>query len=179
MAGKGTDGLDRLLDLFVRASPHRHTHWNPETGETFSVRGRKGAAEAVEAFEERLFEEEAWIEVPWLESDDAFAMMQAFASELAPGRGRAVLLAALQTDKPFRAFRAALASRPGLLRRFRAVELEEAAERLCQVAVGLGIELPYPELQERIAAIRAEVAASVPGRVAVASLRIGRTGGPG
>lgn len=175
---RGTDPLAELLDFFVQASPHSASHWNVETGELFSVRGRRGNRAAVEAFEERLFDEEGWVEVPWLESDDAFAMMEAFVASLAPGRGRTALQQALATDKPFRAFRAAIASRPGLLRRFRQVELEEASERLCQVAVGLDVELPYPALAERQAAIRAEIEAAedsdaAQGRVAVGSLRIG------
>ncbi len=181
-AGRG-DGLGELLDFFAQASPHSASHWNVETGELFSVRGRRGSRAAVEAFEERLFDEEGWVEVPWLESDDAFAMMEAFVASLAPGRGRLVLQQALASDKPFRAFRAAIASRPGLLRRFRQVELEEASERLCQVAVGLELELPHPALAERQAAIRAEIEASeaedaARGRVSLGSLRIGGARSP-
>ncbi len=121
--------IDALVRLFSRASPMSASHWNPLTGETFAVR-KKGQKQRLAAFEERLFEEDGWVEVPYAESDDAFALMDGWAEDLRPGKGRTAIVAALAGDKPFRSFRAAVKRFPGLYRRWQQTEAQEAAVRL-------------------------------------------------
>ncbi len=147
---------EALIDLFLRAGPHSCAHWNTETGELFELRTKKGADAALEAFEERLFAEDGWIEVPWQPSDEAFSVAQAFAEELDDGPSRAELLLALEGDKPFRAFRAVLAAHPALARHWRERDREAAAWRLVEVAVALDVELPTDKLRAMAAELAAE-----------------------
>ena len=149
---------EALIDLFLRAGPHSCAHWNTETGELFELRSKKGADAALEAFEERLFAEDGWIEVPWQGSDEAFSVAQAFAEELDEGPSRAELLLALEGDKPFRAFRAVLSAHPALARHWRERDREAAAWRLVEVAVALDVELPTEKLRSMAAELAAEQA---------------------
>jgi hypothetical protein len=143
-----------LVELFVRASPLAMTHWNPRTGEMFALpRGKQRRATA-HTFELRLLAESDWIEVPWLESGDAFAMAQAFVDALDPGRARAQLVAALVGPKPFRALRTVLEGHPGLRRKYRRVCEEEAAERLVHTCLALGLRLADPRFDAAAARVQ-------------------------
>jgi hypothetical protein len=135
------DVFAALVELFVRADPRSCCHWNTETGEHFWLRRPRRQQVEREAFEARLFEEDGWVEVPWLESDDAYAMAKSFVEALEPGRGRTALLVALASPKPFRAFRTEIAARPGLARRWREAEVREATQRLCTIALSLDVPL--------------------------------------
>ena len=99
-----------IVELFAGASPMTASHWNLATGETFAVRHARRQRALVEAFEERLFDDEdgGWVEVPFLESDDAFNLVRAWVADLSPGKGKAELQRAIAGDKPFRAFRTTL-----------------------------------------------------------------------
>jgi hypothetical protein len=147
---------EALIELFLRAGPHSCAHWNTETGELFELRSKRGADAAIEAFEERLFAEDGWIEVPWQASDEAFSVAQAFAEELDEGPSRAELLLALEGDKPFRGFRAVLAAHPALARHWRDRDREAATWRLVEMAVALEVELPTEKLRSMAAELAAE-----------------------
>lgn len=132
---------DALVRLFAAANPLRASHWNPRTGEVFTLpRGKERRARA-EAFEQRLMNEEDWIEVPGLESDDAYALAIAFAATLQPGRGKAAVQQALAGPKPFRVLRHVLAGAPGLARRYDRMIRQEAELRLAEVCLGLELRL--------------------------------------
>lgn len=135
---------DKLIALFADASPLSMSHWNPRTGEVFSLPRGKRRKDAAAAFEQRLFQEEDWHEIPCLESDDAHALAVAFAETLHPGKGKTAVLAALAGDKPFRNLRQVLAGAPGLARRYRTVLEAEAEERLVTFCEGLGLVLADP-----------------------------------
>ncbi|MSP90306.1 MAG: hypothetical protein EXR79_00635 [Myxococcales bacterium] len=136
---------DRLVACFAAASPVSMSHWNPTTGEVFMLpRGRQRQATSL-AFEQRLALETGWVEVPWLESPDAFALADAFAASLAPGRGRVEIVRALAGEKPFRALRCVLDAHPGLRRRYEREVLQEAAFRLVHTSMALGLEHDHPE----------------------------------
>ncbi len=130
-----------LVRLFIEAGPHNASHWNTRTGQTFCAPRGNRRGEAVQQFTDRLMREPDWLEVPYLESDDAYAMAQAFVAGLAPGRGRTALQRALAADKPFRAFRAILGSSPGLSRRWGRLQQQEAALRLVGLCLDLGMTL--------------------------------------
>ena len=147
---------DDVHTLFRDASPMTCSHWNTETGEMFKVRSSRRQRTIVEAFEARLFEEEGWHEVPFLESDDEFALMGDFARELGRGKGRSELLAALDGDKPFRRFRNVLKKRPGIARRWRKVANEEASVRLAIFCLGQDLSFEHPEFAEAVSLVRAE-----------------------
>mgnify|MGYP006928202227 CR=1 FL=1 len=137
-------GMDAVLLLFANASPMTASHWNVLTGATFAVRNSRRSRAAVEAFEERLFEEDGWHEVPFQESDDAFAMMNEFADSLRPGKGRTALRNALSDDKPFRRFRAELGRFAGIARRYRELVAEESAARLVVFCLANDLTLDDP-----------------------------------
>ena len=142
--------------LFREASPMTCSHWNPDTGEMFRVKSSKRQRLLVEAFEDRLFNEEGWHEVPFLESDDEFALMGDFAKELGRGKGRTELLAALAGDKPFRRFREVLQRRPGMERRWRTVANEEASVRLAIFCLGQALRFDHDEYRTAVDFVRAE-----------------------
>lgn len=154
--GQAAGAWDKVHGLFRDASPMTCSHWNPTTGELFRVRSSRRQAALVEAFETRLFSEEGWYEVPFLESDDAFALMGDFARELGRGKGRTELLKALEGDKPFRRFREVLQRRPGLARRWKKVADEEAAMRLAVFCLGQGLTIDHPEFRRAVAEIERE-----------------------
>ena len=182
---------ERLVGCFAAASPVSLSHWNPTTGEVFAApRGRQSRATA-RAFEQRLLTETGWVEVPWLESSDAFALAAAFGDSLGPGRGRVDVLTALAGEKPFRALRRVLDAHPGLRRRYEREVKQEAAFRLVHTCLALGWDLDHPEFArwsrevmeiEREDAVQTE-RASTPERavesvsVPVRALRIGRAAG--
>lgn len=149
---------ERLVRLFAGASPVTMSHWNPMTGETFEAPRGKQRQTTAERFEERLWREPDWVEVPWQESDVAHAMAAAFADHLQPGRGKSELMAALDGPKPFRAWRAVLLRHPGLKRRWQRIVEAEAAERLVTFCLGLGLTLDDP----RFAQLAAELAQAEP-----------------
>ncbi len=108
------------------------SHWNPQTGELFELpRGKQRTATA-ERFEQRLWRDPQWVEIPCQESDGGFQLANQFVAQLRPGRGRHELAMALQGPKPFRALRAALERHPGLKRRWLAVVEQEATLRLTE-----------------------------------------------
>ncbi len=137
-----------LVKLFAEASPLRMGHWNPQTGETFAAPRRKNGRAIAEAFELRLLEEDGWIEVPFLESDEAFALAVSWAQSLDPGRGKAAVTQALGQPKPFRQLRVVLGQMVGLQRRYEKAVREEAEARLVELCVGLGLTLPHPRFVE-------------------------------
>ncbi|MCO4761597.1 MAG: hypothetical protein KC502_08845 [Myxococcales bacterium] len=165
-----------IVALFRDATPMTCSHWNSQTGDVFRVRSSRRQRALVEAFEERLFDEEGWCEVPFMESDDAFALMGDFAGDLAPGKGRSELLAALAQDKPFRGFRQILKKRPGLDRRWRKVADEEAAVRLVMFCLAQGLVMNHPEFRKAEKMIRAEwdAADRAEGLVAASGLSLGK-----
>lgn len=175
--------FDRLLAAFVATHPHRPCHWNPASGELFAPpAGPKGQA-AREAFELRLLQEDGWIELPWQESDDAYAQARQFVAQLKPGKGRAELARALDTAKPFRSFRAVLGKHPGLARRWEAEANAEALARLVECCVAHDVAPADPRYDAALKAWEAAQACSAPVvfapaapqpvRVSLGSLRLG------
>ncbi len=138
----------QLVKLFAEASPLRMGHWNPLTGEVFAAPRRKNARAIAEAFELRLLDEEGWLEVPFLESDEAFALAVNWAQSLDPGRGKAAVTQALGQAKPFRQLRVVLGQMVGLQRRYEKAVREEAEARLVELCVGLGFSLDHPRFGE-------------------------------
>ena len=138
----------QLVTLFAQASPLRMGHWNPQTGETFVAPRRKNSRAIAEAFELRLLQEDGWLEVPFLESDEAFALAVSWAQSLDPGRGKAAVTHALAQDKPFRHLRTVLGEMVGLQRRYDRAVREEAEGRLVELCVGLGLTLAHPRFVE-------------------------------
>lgn len=175
-SGRARGSWAAVHKLFRDASPLTCSHWNVDTGELFSVRSSRRQRGLVEAFEDRLFNEEGWVEVPFLESDDAFGLMREFAAELAPGKARTELLAALDQDKPFRRFRTVLGRRPGIARRWKKLADEEAGMRLAVFCLGQEVEMSGPEFAAAADAVREVWRESdrQEGRVAVSTLSLGR-----
>ncbi len=139
---------DALVRLCVQASPLSMSHWNPRTGEIFTLtKGRDRQARA-EAFQQRLFSEDDWIEVPCLESADGYALAEAFANSLSSGRGKQAVQQALAGPKPFRALRQVLAQAPGLDRRYEKMVREEAELRLAELCLGLELLHPDPRFTQ-------------------------------
>jgi hypothetical protein len=138
---------DRLVRLFADASPLNQSHWNTATGEVFYLGKSKDRQARAEAFQQRLFAEDDWIEVPYLESADGFALAQKFAQSLASGRGKTSVLQALAGPKPFRVLRTVLAGAPGLQRRYERMLKQEAELRLAEVCLGLNLTLADPRFQ--------------------------------
>lgn len=138
---------DRLVRLFADASPLNLSHWNPSTGEVFYLGKGKYRGAKAEAFQQRLFREDDWIEVPHLESADGFALAQKFAQSLSSGRGKTAVVQALAGPKPFRALRTVLAGAPGLQRRYERMLKAEAELRLAEVCLGLNLTLADPRFQ--------------------------------
>ena len=182
MASIGSEPATRgdwhaLVRLFGQASPMRVCHWNPLTGEMFCApRGRSGRA-AVAAFGLRILREEGWLEVPFLESDQAFALAVEWVDGLASGRGKTLAQQAISAEKPFRQLRAVLGRMPGLARRYEQRVREEAEARLVEFCVGLGLCLDHPKFRELAPLFADATAAPVGGNVArraAGALSIGR-----
>jgi hypothetical protein len=134
-----------LVRLFAEASPLTMSHWNPMTGEVFWLpHGQANRKATAEAFENRLFREQGWFEVPYLESDEAFGLAGSFAASLTAGRGKAEVMLALEGPKPFRALRTVLAGAPGLDRRHKRFVEAEAELRLATFCASQGLELDDP-----------------------------------
>lgn len=138
----------RLVKLFADASPLRMGHWNPQTGETFVAPRGKNGRSAAQAFELRLLDEDGWIEVPFLESDEAYELAVDWAQSLDPGRGKTAVVHALNQEKPFRHLRTVLGQMIGLQRRYEKRVKEEAEARLVELCVGLGLRLDHPRFVE-------------------------------
>lgn len=145
-----------LISLFRDAGPHRCAHWNIVSQEVFSLRGRQGAESALEAFEQRLFEEDGWVEVPWVESDEAHGIAEAFVEEFDDPKLAARLGQALAGPKPFRAFRAVLATNPAVADLWREREDEAAAWRLAELCVAWDVAPPTAALQAMVETLRAQ-----------------------
>lgn len=130
-----------------------------------------------------MLEEEGWIEIPWQESDDAYAQARQFVTRLKPGNGRTALSKALDTPKPFRAFRAVLGKHPGLARRWEAEATAEALARMVECCVAHDVALDDPRFAAAREAWEAAQACSAPVvfepapvqpvRVALGALRLG------
>ena len=170
----------QLVKLFAEASPLRMGHWNPQTGEVFAAPRRKNSRAIAAAFELRVLQEEGWLEVPFLESDEAFALAVSWAQSLDPGRGKAAVTQALAQEKPFRQLRAVLGQMIGLQRRYEKAVREEAEARLVELCVGLGLTLDHPRFvelapyfQDQEEAIGAPIVSAVQRRVD--ALSIGRS----
>jgi len=163
--------------LFRDASPMTCSHWNVLTGEMFAVRSSRRQRKHVDAFESRLFAEEGWHEVPFMESDDEFALMGDFARELGRGKGRTELLGALDGDKPFRRFRNVLKRRPGMARRWRIVANEEAAVRLVVFCLGQDLVFDHAAFKSAVALVQGEwqKAEQAEGLIATAGLSLARS----
>ena len=175
VTAKCAGGLEAIVSLFGSASPMTMSHWNVGTGEIFHVRRGKRHRDRVQAFEERLFDEEGWHEVPFQESDDAYAMAMEFVDELRPGKARVQLRLALEGEKPFRRFRDGLKKFAGVHRRYNKVVAEEALGRLVVFCLANSLRIDDPrfaassrELERQF--LQAEKAAPV---LAMASLSIG------
>lgn len=138
----------RLVKLFAEASPMRMGHWNPRTGEVFVAPRRKKNRAIADAFELRLLDEEGWLEVPFLESDDAFALAVNWAQSLDPGKGKSAVTQALAQEKPFRQLRVVLGQMIGLERRYEKAVREEAEARLVELCVSMGLTLAHPRFVE-------------------------------
>ena len=162
----------RLVKLFAEASPLRMGHWNPLTGEVFVAPRRRNSPAIVQAFELRLLREEGWLEVPFLESDEAYELAVNWAQSLDPGRGKAAVTQALAQEKPFRQLRTVLGQMVGLARRYENRVREEAEARLVELCVGLGYTLDHPRFEELAVYFRdAELAEPVAGNAVTAVQR--------
>lgn len=155
MTAKAKGDYDELVRLFATANPMTMSHWNPVTGEMFRLPRGKNAKAAASAFETRLWQEEDWLEVPYLESDAAHALALAFARGLRPGKGKTEILEALAEDKPFRKLRAVLGRAPGLQRRYDAVLDAEAETRLVMFCEELDLSLDDPRFAVALAELQA------------------------
>ena len=163
---------EHLISLFEHATANSASHWNPNTGEVFSVRSKRRARSRIEAFEERLFEETGWLEIPYQESDRAHAMLCAFATDLSPGAVRAVLLQALDGDKPFRTFRATISRHHGLQRRLRAWKRAEAEQRMVLFCLGRGLELDHQSFSTQADQLREELEGELPSEASLDAVRV-------
>lgn len=135
---------DVLVRLFARASPVSMSHWNPGTGECFELpRGKQRAATAAR-FEQRLWQDERWVEIPCQESADGYQQAVAFTAQLRPGKACQQLQRALAGPKPFRGFRAVLQAHPGLQRRWQDGVEAEAELRLAEFCLAQGWRLADP-----------------------------------
>lgn len=141
-----------LVQLFAHASPVSMSHWQPQTGETFQVRPGNAAKRAAQgaAFEQRLWHEEQWVEIPCQESDVAFVQLQTFVAALRPGKAKAQLTVIVQAPKPFRHFRQRVAKWPGVARRWQSVVDAEAALRLAQFCLAQGWRLADPRFDDAV-----------------------------
>lgn len=139
-----------LVRLFARASPVSMSHWNPATGELFEAPRGKQRAATVQRFEERLWKDANWIEIPYQESDEAFAAAQQFVDDLRAGKAKTQLAAALQGSKPFRAFRTVLAAHPGLQRRWNDLQNQQSAERLVEFCLSQSYFIDDPRFEQAL-----------------------------
>ncbi|MBI5609800.1 MAG: hypothetical protein HY902_13090 [Deltaproteobacteria bacterium] len=141
---------DELIRLFARASPVSMSHWNPATGELFEAPRGKQRAATVLRFEDRLWRDANWIEIPYQESDEAFAAAQEFVADLRAGKAKTQLTAALQGAKPFRAFRTVLAAHPGLQRRWTDLQNQQSAERLVEFCLSQSFLIEDPRFEQAL-----------------------------
>ncbi len=139
-----------LVRLFAHASPVSMSHWNPTTGETFEAPRGKQRAITVQRFEERLWRDTQWMEIPYQESDEAFAQTEQFVADLRAGKAKTQLAAALIGPKPFRAFRAVLGAHPGLQRRWNDLQAQQSAERLVEFCLAQGYLIEDPRFEQAL-----------------------------
>jgi len=180
--GEVVNGIfDDLLALFVNAHPINMSHWNPRSGAVFVAPTGEKRGKAVADFEQRLFDDADWIEVPFVESDTAHELAVKWCETLAAGKGKAAVKAALLGPKPFRALRAALKSAPGLARRYQRAMEEEAAIRLVEFCLSQDWRLNDPRfdaIAQRITDLDDQIVVvtqtPVPARLVLSTLSIGR-----
>lgn len=138
-----------LVALFGRASPVSMSHWNPRTGNVFELRAPspQHRAKLSAAFEQQLWQDADWVEIPCQESDAAFAQIAAFVGALRPGKAKTQLATAIASPKPFRRFRQLMAGWPGVARRWQAVVDGEAALRLAEFCLSQNWRLADPRFE--------------------------------
>lgn len=160
---------DRLVAAFRDATMVDTYYLNLRSGQVLYHNPRKIGAARAQKVEARVFEEEDWVELPFLESDEEFQAMEAFAASEAPGRAAPELRAALTGDKPFRRFREVLRAHPAASEAWEEQRLRAALDRLVDFCDAMEVAIDHPAFD----ALRA--AASGEGTVAPAgSLSIGR-----
>ena len=135
------------LRAFRQASPHRPSWINIETGEVKRFNPRKLGRAKYEALEERLYDEQGWVEVPYAESDDEFADMMSFAASPDAGKASKHLIFALQAPKPFRGFRTTLEQHQSAAAMWDANRLREAEHRLVAFCRAYDIHLDSERFQ--------------------------------
>ncbi len=157
------------------------SHWNPRSGEVFVAPNGDKRSKAVADFEQKLFEDADWIEVPFVESDTAHELAVKWCETLAAGKGKVAVKTALLGPKPFRALRAALKGAPGLARRYQRALEEEAAIRLVEFCLSQDWRLDDPRfdaIADQIRQLDDEIVVvtqtPVPARIVLSTLSIGR-----
>lgn len=164
---------DRLVAAFRDATMVDTYYLNTRTGKLLYHNPRKLGAARAQKVEERVFEEEDWIEIPYVESDEEFAAMEAFASSGAAGEAREALRSAITSDKPFRRFREALRQAPGAAAAWEEERLRAALDRLVDFCEALEIEIDHPAFAALRSAARGEATLAP-----ASSLSIGRGAPP-
>lgn len=158
---------DRLVVAFRDATMVDTYYLNTRTGHILYHNPKKLGAARAQRIETRVFEEEDWVELPFLESDDEFAAMEAFAE--AAGRSGAELREALAGEKPFRRFREVLRQQPDVMSAWEQERLRAALDRVIEFCEAMEIEIDHPAFAALQSAARGE------GTVAPAdTLSIGR-----
>lgn len=164
---------DRLVAAFRDATMVDTYYLNTRTGKILYHNPKKLGGARAEKIEARVFEEEDWVELPFQESDDEFAAMEAFAGSAEAGRARGELQAALAGEKPFRRFRETLRQHPEAMSAWDQTRLREALDRLVDFCEAMEIEIDHPAFGALQSAARGD------GSVApAASLSIGRRSAP-
>lgn len=132
------------LRAFREASPHNVSWVNLETGDVRRYNPRRTNKKKLATIEGELYGDEAWVEVPYAESDDEFEEMRRFAVTPGAGRGSRDLLFALADDKPFRAFRDALKKHPDAAEGWHLSRVQEAERRLWAFCKAWELETDHP-----------------------------------
>ena len=130
------------------------------TGEVKRLNPRKLGEERLLQVEEQLYADDAWVEVPYAESDDEFHDMRLFATSPACGKASRDLLMALGESKPFRRFREALKKHPAAMDAWWENRRREAELRLVAFCQAMELSMDHPQFQRRLdelAAIDAEL----------------------
>lgn len=160
---------DRLVAAFRDATMVDTYYLNLRTGHVLFHNPRKIGAARAQKVEDRVFAEEDWVELPFLESDEEFAAMEAFAGSDDAGAAGVELTAALQGEKPFRRFRETLRLHPAVAEAWEQQRLRDAMDRLVEFCDAMEVAIDHPAFDALHAAATGE------GTVApAASLSIGR-----
>lgn len=165
---------DRLVAAFRDATLLDSYYLNSRTGQILFHNERKLGRKRAAKVEARVFDEPDWLELPFLESDDEYAEMQAFAESAEAEGAGPELLAALGGEKPFRRFREALRQHPTVAEAWEQVRLRSAIVRLVDFCEAFELTIEHPAFEAARAAFGAEDDPDASAFAPAASLALGR-----